>query len=402
MRAMILVMDSVGIGNAPDAARYGDEGADTVGHIADACARGEADTERRNGRIHLPNLVGLGLGEACRLATGRIPPGLEGPRDPAAQFGCACEQSAGKDTPSGHWEIAGVPVPFDWGYFSKTVPCFPQELTAALCAQAQLPGVLGNSHASGTEIIARLGAEHMRTGQPICYTSADSVLQIAAHEESFGLDRLYEVCAVARPLVDPFNIGRVIARPFTGTAQEGFRRTANRRDYAVPPPEDTILDVAEQYGRDIVSIGKIADIFAHRATGRNKKADGNDALFDRMLEGCDQLRDGGLLFANFIDFDSVYGHRRDVAGYAAALEAFDRRLPELLQRLASSDLVVITADHGCDPSWPGTDHTREQVPILLVSAKERPAIGQRTGFADIGATVARHLELPRLAHGLAF
>jgi phosphopentomutase len=402
MRAMILVMDSVGIGNAPDAAHYGDEGADTVGHIADACARGEADTERRNGRIYLPNLVRLGLGEACRLATGRIPPGLEGPCHPAAQFGCACEQSTGKDTPSGHWEIAGVPVPFDWGYFSKTVPCFPLELTAALCAQAQLPGVLGNRHASGTEIIARLGAKHMRTGQPICYTSADSVFQIAAHEESFGLDRLYEVCAVARPLVDPFNIGRVIARPFTGTPQDGFRRTANRRDYAVPPPEDTILDVAEKYGRDIVSIGKIADIFAHRATGCNKKADGNDALFDRMLEGCDQLRDGGLLFANFIDFDSVYGHRRDVAGYAAALEAFDRRLPELLQRLASSDLVVITADHGCDPSWPGTDHTREQVPILLVSAKKRSAIGQRTGFADIGATVVRHLELPPLAHGLAF
>jgi phosphopentomutase len=402
MRAMIMVMDSVGIGGAPDAARYGDEGADTVGHIADACARDEADNEHREGRLHLPNLVRLGLGEACRLANDRVPPGLEGPSHPAAQFGCASERSRGKDTPSGHWEIAGLPVPFKWGYFPKAVPCFPKELTDALCEQARLPGILGNCHASGTEIIERFGPVHVNTGQPICYTSADSVFQIAAHEESFGLDRLFEVCAIARRLVDPLNIGRVIARPFVGTPQGGFKRTANRRDYAVPPPGDTILDVADKYGRDIVSIGKIADIFAHRATGRNKKADGNNALFDRTLEGWDQLRDGGLLFANFIDFDSIYGHRRDVAGYATALERFDRRLPELLGRLMSDDLVVITADHGCDPTWSGTDHTREQVPILLVSGTEMPAIGKRTGFADIGATVARHLELPPLAHGLPF
>jgi phosphopentomutase len=265
-----------------------------------------------------------------------------------------------------------------------------------------LPGILGNCHASGTEIIERLAPAHMSTGQPICYTSADSVFQIAAHEETFGLDRLYDVCAVARGLVDPFNIGRVIARPFVGTPQGGFRRTANRRDYAVPPPEDTILDVAEKAGRDIVSIGKIADIFAHRATGLNKKGDGNDALFERTLDGWDQLHEGGLLFANFVDFDSTYGHRRDVAGYAAALEAFDRRLPELLGRLKSTDLLVITADHGCDPTWPGTDHTREQVPILLASESELPAIGRRSGFADIGATVARHLQLPPLVHGLPF
>jgi phosphopentomutase len=402
MRAMILVLDSVGIGGAPDAAHYGDEGADTVGHIADACARARADNKQREGALRLQNLVSLGLGEACRLATGRLPPGLEGPPHPASQFGCACEQSRGKDTPSGHWEIAGVPVPFDWGYFPKTEPCFPRQLIDALCDQARLPGIIGNCHASGTEIIARLGPAHINTGQPICYTSADSVFQIAAHEESFGLDRLYEVCAVARRLVDPFNIGRVIARPFLGTSDDGFRRTANRRDYAVPPPEDTVLDAAEKDDRDIVSIGKIADIFSHRATGLNKKADGNDALFDRTLEGWDGLHEGGLLFANFVDFDTVYGHRRDVAGYAAALEAFDRRLPELLTGLKSTDLLVITADHGCDPTWPGTDHTREQVPILLVSATEAPSVGKRAGFADIGATVARHLELPPLPHGLPF
>ncbi|MBV9458925.1 MAG: phosphopentomutase, partial [Bradyrhizobium sp.] len=234
------------------------------------------------------------------------------------------------------------------------------------------------------------------------YTSADSVFQIAAHEESFGLEHLYEICAVARRLVDPFNIGRVIARPFTGTPTQGFKRTGNRRDYAVPPPEDTILDAAEQAGRDIVSIGKIADIFSHRATGVNKKAADNDGLFDRTMEGWGQLRDGGLLFANFVDFDTVFGHRRDIIGYAAALEAFDRRLPELLARLQSDDFLVITADHGCDPTWPGTDHTREQVPVLVACGREMPEIGRRSSFADIGASVARHLELPPLVHGTPF
>jgi phosphopentomutase len=295
-----------------------------------------------------------------------------------------------------------VPVAFDWGYFPKTVPCFPQGLTDALCAQADLPGILGNCHASGTEIIARLGAAHIRTGQPICYTSADSVFQIAAHEETFGLARLLAVCEVARRLVDPLNIGRVIARPFTGTSPENFRRTANRRDFSVPPPEATVLDVATADGRDVISIGKIDDIFAHRGTGHNKKGGNNAALFDRTLEGFEQLRDGGLLFANFIDFDSLYGHRRDLCGYATALERFDARLPDLLDHLASDDLVIITADHGCDPTWSGTDHTREQVPILVAGARSRSPIGKRAGFADIGAAVARHLELPALPHGVAF
>lgn len=401
MRALILVMDSVGIGAAPDAARYGDEGADTIGHIAEACARGKANSDRREGILQLPNLVMLGLGEACRLATGMTPPGLEGTGQ-HAQFGCASELSKGKDTPSGHWEIAGVPVPFEWGYFPRAVPCFPPELTDRLCRETGLPSILGNRHASGTEIIAELGERHIRTGEPICYTSADSVFQIAAHETCFGLDRLYEVCEIARRLVDSLNIGRVIARPFVGSSRLDFKRTSRRRDFSVPPPERTILDLAEAERRDIVSIGKIDDIFAHRATGRNKRGDGNDALFDCMLDGLDSLADGGLLFANFVDFDTAYGHRRDAAGYAAALEAFDGRLPELLGRLKSDDLLVITADHGCDPTWPGTDHTREQVPILLRNAQHSSVIGRRTGFADIGATVARHLGLPTPAHGSAF
>jgi phosphopentomutase len=402
-RAFVLVLDSVGIGSAPDAASYGDEGADTLGHIAEFCATGKADNGQRHGPLALPNLARLGLGDSCRMASGRVPPGLDAGRAPHGHYGCAVEISKGKDTPSGHWELAGVPVTFDWGYFPKTVPCFPSELVDDLCRQADLPGILGNRHASGTEIIAELGAEHMRTGQPICYTSADSVFQIAAHEQSFGLDRLYEVCTVARRLLDPFNIGRVIARPFFGSSPSDFVRTANRRDYAVPPPCPTILDHATAAGRDVISVGKIGDIFAHSGTGRVLKASGNDALFDRTLEGVRSLADGGVLFANFIDFDTIYGHRRDTAGYARALEVFDSRLPEMQAALQSDDLTVITADHGCDPTWHGTDHTREQVPILAFGPSFAGGpIGRRNTFADVAATVAAHLDLPRPTSGAPF
>jgi phosphopentomutase len=400
MRAIILVMDSVGIGSAPDASAYGDLGADTVGHIAEACAGGAADGAVREGPLNVPNLISLGLSEACQLATGYVPPFLH-VRKREGRCGCAAEISKGKDTPSGHWELAGVPVTFDWGYFPRTIPCFPDEIVSRLCKRAGLPGILGNCHASGTEIIAQYGDEHIQSGKPICYTSADSVFQIAAHEQEFGLERLYRTCEVARELVDPLNIGRVIARPFTG-AGSSYARTHNRRDYAVPPPDKTILDLAAEEGRDVVTIGKIGDIFAHRSTGRVLKGDGNDRLFDRMLEGLDSLRDGGLLFANFIDFDSIYGHRRDVAGYAAALEAFDERLTELLGRLESGDLLVVTADHGCDPTWKGTDHTREQVPVLVLGGDNSRAIGARSSFADVGASVAAHLNLPEMLKGKAF
>lgn len=395
-RAIILVLDSVGVGAAADADVYGDVGSNTLGHVADWYTR-------QGQPFALPNLARLGLGEVARLSTGRVPPGLTCRSTPMGLHGYGVETSRGKDTPSGHWELAGAPVTFDWGYFPKNEPCFPPELTAALVARGGLPGLLGDKHASGTEIITELGEAHLRSGKPIVYTSADSVLQIAAHEEAFGLDRLLALCRIARELCDPYRIGRVIARPFVGASAADFRRTANRRDFAVPPPAPTILTLAADSGRPVITIGKIADIFAHVGTGDVRKASGNEAQFNATLQAVADLGSGGLVMANFIDFDSLYGHRRDPLGYGAALMAFDRRLPELVARLSPGDLVVITADHGCDPTFRGTDHTREHVPILafgpgLVGA----AIGRRESFADVAASVADHLGLTRPGAGTSF
>ena len=387
-RAFLMVMDSVGIGGAPDAEAYGDAGANTLGHITEACAAGRGDRPGlRSGALRIPNLNQLGLGANA----------VHG------QWGSAREKSLGKDTPSGHWEIAGVPVTFAWGYFPQTSPCFPKTLTDDLIARCQLPGILGNTHASGTEIIAELGAYHMLTGKPIVYTSADSVLQIAAHEGTFGLERLYDVCKIARALVDPMNIGRVIARPFDGSGPTRFQRTANRRDFSVPPPEPTLLDRITEAGRAVVSIGKIGDIFAHRGTGTVVKASGHPALMEATLEAVRTLPDGGLAFTNFVDFDSLFGHRRDVPGYADALEKFDALLPRLICAFRPGDLAILTADHGCDPTWPGSDHTRECVPVLAFGpGVPACAIGMRDSFADIGQTIARHLGIAPLAHGAAW
>jgi phosphopentomutase len=393
-RAVLIVMDSFGIGHAADAAAYGDAGADTFGHILEACAAGRADRGRR-GPLHLPHLLSLGLRRAAGMP--------DGPEAPRGLWGSAGEISRGKDTPSGHWEIAGVPVTFDWGYFPQTIPAFPEALVQQLLDDGDIPGILGDKHASGTEIIAELGEESIRSGKPIVYTSADSVLQIAAHETHFGLDRLYALSEAARKHVDPLNIGRVIARPFLGEDAKSFRRTANRRDYSVLPPEPTLLDRAVAAGRRVIAIGKIGDTFAHQGVSEVRKGDGNMALFDAMLGALDEAADGDLVFANFVDFDSLYGHRRDVAGYAAALEAFDARLPELFAALRPGDLALITADHGCDPTWPGTDHTRENVPVLGfgpgIPARD---IGHRKTFADIGESVAAHLRLPLGPHGRSF
>lgn len=404
-RAFLFVLDSFGIGGSADAARFGDEGADTLGHIAAACAAGKADVAGlRRGPLALPHMTQLGLIEAAKIATGRTPDGMAAPAGGISGFhGAAQEVSSGKDTPSGHWEIAGVPVAFDWGYFPDTVPAFPPELTEAIIRGGGLPGILGNCHASGTEIIERFGEEHIRTGKPICYTSVDSVLQIAAHETHFGLERLYDLCKVVRKLVDPLNIGRVIARPFVGETAATFKRTHNRKDLAVPPPEPTLADRVVAAGGKVIGVGKIGDIFAHRGISETRKAAGNMAMFDTALGALDDARDGDLVFANFVDFDTEFGHRRDIAGYAAALEAFDRRLPEVLARLRPGDMLILTADHGNDPSWRGTDHTRERVPVLGTGPGFRPSnVGLRPTFADIGETAAAHLGLAPGAHGTPF
>jgi phosphopentomutase len=397
-------MDSFGIGGAEDAASFGDAGADTLGHIAAACAAGRGDRAGlRTGPLAMPNLTRLGIGQAARLSTGTLPPGLEASVADEAIWGFGTETSTGKDTPSGHWEMAGVPVSFAWTYFPDTRPAFPPALTEGLIRAAELPGILGDCHASGMPILHELGVEHIRTGKPICYTSADSVFQIAAHETHFGLERLYQVCEVARRLCDPLNVGRVIARPFIGETAETFKRTSNRRDYAVPPPEPTILDRLEGAGRRVFSVGKIGDIFAHRGTGTILKAPNDMALVDRTLEAMDMAGDGDFVFANYVDFDTLYGHARDVAGYAAALEAFDRRVPEILARTRAGDLVIFTADHGNDPTWRGTDHTREHVPIMgLRPGMKGKAVGARKTYADIGETVAAHLGIAPGMHGTSF
>ncbi|WP_293697879.1 phosphopentomutase [Sphingopyxis sp. UBA6734] len=392
-RAILIVLDSVGCGGAEDAAAYGDAGADTLGHIAEACAKGRGDREGlRSGPLNIPNLARLGLSHACEASTGKPLAAVARPEAPQGQFGYGVEVSQGKDTPSGHWEIAGCPVPFKWGYFTALENSFPPDLVAAIIRDGDLPGILGNKHASGTAVIDELAEEHIRTGKPICYTSVDSVLQIAAHEEHFGLERLYALCKKVRLLVDPLRIGRVIARPFVGTTETGFTRTGNRKDFSIPPPDETILDRLAQQGRAIVTVGKIGDIFAHRNTGKEIKPFGNAAMFAAALEAIETLPDGGFCFVNLVDFDTEYGHRRDIPGYAAALEAFDRQLPALEAMLKPGDIAVITADHGNDPSWPGTDHTREHVPILAFGP-DLPAgpIGRRASFADIASKLGNWL-----------
>ena len=387
-RAFLFILDSFGIGGAPDAADFGDQGANTLCHIADHLP------------LKLPHMASLGLGLASAASTGRNPL----PVVPLlGRWGYATEISKGKDTITGHWEIAGVPVPFDWGYFPHTIPAFPHSLIDAIVARCTLPGLLALSHASGTEVIEEFGDEHIRSGKPIAYTSADSVLQIAAHEEHFGLERLYEVCQVARELTYPLNIGRVIARPFVGEKRGSFTRTGHRKDYAVVPPQLTLLKRLTDAGRDVVSVGKIGDIYAHVGTGREVKVSGNAAMMETVLELMPGVADGGFLMTNFVDFDTNFGHRRDPVGYGNLLEEFDASLPRVLALLRDGDLLVLTADHGNDPTWTGTDHTREQVPIMTFMAGMAPgSVGHRRSFADIGQTIAQHLGAHRLGSGEAW
>jgi phosphopentomutase len=396
MRAFLIVLDSAGCGGAPDAADFGDAGANTLGHIAQACAAGQAEAGR-SGPLRMPNLDGLGMGAAIRLGSGEDAPGLDAP--PAGRWGAATEVSRGKDTPSGHWELTGVPVPWDWHNFPDTDPAFPPDLIAEVARLAGTEGTLGNVHASGIPIIEELGAEHLRTGWPICYTSADSVFQIAAHEETFGLDRLLSLCEALAPRLHAMRVGRVIARPFVGEPN-AFRRTGNRHDYAIAPPAPTLLDIAFEAGRVTHAVGKIGDIFSGRGITRRYKGPDDAALFKHLLALMADAGPESFTFANFVEFDTQYGHQRDVSGYARALERFDGWAGQLMDAMRSGDLLVFTADHGNDPTWHGTDHTRERVPVLVAGAGSGE-IGH-CGFADVGASIAAHLDLPAPGHGRSF
>ena len=399
-RAFLVVLDSVGVGGAPDAHEFfnngvPDTGANTLGHIARACAQGEAE-QGRSGPLHMPTLSALGLGRALELASGDAAPGLDA--DPIGLWGAATEVSRGKDTPSGHWELAGVPVPWDWHTFPETVPAFPDEIVAKVCELAGTEGILGNCHASGVPIIEEHCAEHMRTGWPICYTSVDSVFQIAAHEESFGLDRLLKLCADLAPFLHAKKVGRVIARPFVG-APGDFRRTTNRKDFAIAPPAPTLCNWVKDAGRAVHAVGKIGDIFS--MSGIDDVVKGADAdLMQGLHTLVETAEEGSFTFANFVEFDSLWGHPRDVSGYARALEWFDMEAAKLLGALRPGDLMIFTADHGNDPTWVGKDHTRERVPVI--GAGLGPvAIGQ-VGFVDVAASIAAHLDIENRGPGRSF
>jgi phosphopentomutase len=370
VRALLLVLDSVGIGHAPDAAEYGDEGANTLGHILEQVPE-----------LRLPNLSSLGLGELVPAHRSN-----ESHTTYKSSFGKMQERSAGKDTTTGHWEIAGVILEEPFAVYER----FPDELVRAIERDAGVQ-FIGNYAQSGTTILAELGAEHVRTGKPILYTSADSVLQIAAHDEIVRIDRLYDICTVARQHADRFRIGRVIARPFTGP-EGNFSRTSRRHDFSMEPPR-TILNAIGEHGLPVIGVGKISDIFAGQGITQSFPTDGNAEGMQRIADVWENL-ESGLVFVNLVDFDMLYGHRRDVAGYAATLDRFDQWLGEFLGKITPSDLVIITADHGNDPTYRGTDHTREQVPLFVLHNEESQDLGTRQTFADIAATLSAYFQLP--------
>lgn len=400
-RAFLIVIDSVGIGGAPDADQFfndgvPDTGANTLGHIAEACASGMAEVGR-TGPLMLPHMVSLGLQHAIHEASGMDVELVGGA--PHGGAAVATEVSKGKDTPSGHWELAGVPVPWDWHVFPDKTNSFPPELVSQICEAAGTEGILANCHASGTEVLKTFGVQHMQSGWPICYTSVDSVLQIAAHEESFGLERLLKLCKDIAPIVHQMKLGRVIARPFVGDAPDTFKRTANRKDFAIAPPAPTLCDWVSEAGRSVYAVGKIGDIFSMRGIKEVRKGR-DEQLMQHLKDFALVAEDGSLTFANLVEFDSEFGHRRDVSGYARHLEWFDRELGEFISSLQTDDLLIVTADHGNDPTWIGTDHTRERVPVL-VHGKGVRDFGQ-VAFVDVAASVAKHLGVVSRGIGKSF
>lgn len=393
-KVIILMMDSFGVGGAKDADKFNDTGANTFYNIA-----------KNYPNLSLPNLEKLGLKKIGFMASQQTAPLVQGTAAIKSQskYGYMQEISAGKDTISGHWEMAGLPVLKDFGHFPLEYPSFPAELIQKICSRAQIDGILGNVAASGTVIIQELGEEHLKTLKPIFYTSADSNLQIAAHEEYFGLERLYKLCEIAFEEVKPYNIGRVIARPFIGSKSGEFTRTKNRHDYAVSPFGATILDKAKASALEVVAIGKISDIYAGSGITKQTKASGLKELWDKTLEETKNLKGDGIIFTNFVDFDMNWGHRRDIKGYAEGLMYFDTRLPEIEDLLAPNDVVFITADHGCDPTYKGTDHTRECVPVIMFGKNiSEKNIGCRKTYADIAQTIAKIFNLEPFEIGTPF
>src|SRR5215204_1067656 len=381
-RIVLMVLDSAGIGEMPDAAAWGDAGADTLGHILESRT------------VNLPQLQKLGLGNIRPLKD------LPAVENPVGNYGKCTLKSNGKDTTTGHWEMAGIILKKAFPTFPKG---FPPRIIDEFVERARIPGVLANVPASGTEIIKQFGEEHVRTGKPIVYTSADSVFQIAAHEEVIPIERLYEICHVARELLDGEDkVGRVIARPFVGETAETFKRTENRHDYAVPPPADNLLPLMKDNGLDVVCIGKIASIYDSMGVTEDLTAKNNDQAIDQTINALN-AESRGLIFSNLVDFDMLYGHRRDTEGYAKALEHFDARLPEILGAMHEDDLFVITADHGNDPTKEGSDHTREYAPLLVYgkSAKNGVNLGTRQSLSDIGQTIAKNFGL-ELKDGVSF
>jgi phosphopentomutase len=381
-RVCVVVLDSAGIGEMPDAADWGDAGADTLGHVLESWT------------VDLPNLQKLGLGNIRPLVG--VPSGVH----PVGSFGKCTLKSNGKDTTTGHWEMAGIVLQRAFPTYSQG---FPQRILERFVAEASVPGILGNVPASGTEIIKQLGEEHVRTGKPIVYTSADSVFQIAAHEEVIPVERLYEICKIARRILDGNDkVGRVIARPFLGESSDTFRRTENRHDYAVPPPHDNLLPMLSKRGLDVVCVGKIASIYDSVGVTEDLAAKNNQQAIDQTINAL-KADSRGLIFSNLVDFDMLYGHRRDPEGYARALEYFDTRLPEMMEAMKDGDLLILTADHGNDPTFPGSDHTREYVPLLVYgpAAKAGVDLGTRGSLADIGQTIAENFDF-RLRHGESF
>jgi phosphopentomutase len=395
-RAIVMVMDSFGIGSLPDANLFGDEGSNTFGNIVNYCSQ-------NNQLIQIPNLLKLGLGRAYRIVNGKNILGDNNDYILNGCYGAAKELSSGKDTTSGHWEIAGCPVLFDWGYFKDLNNTFPQNLLNEIMQKTGIKGYLGNCHASGTDIIKNIGEEHIKTGYPIFYSSADSVFQIACHEEYFGLENLYNLCKEVRIILEPYNIARVIARPFIGNSSENFIRTANRHDYSLLPPHKTLLDICQEEGGQVIAIGKIGDIYAHSGTGVEIKASGLEDLCQKTIDAINTYdKDKTFIMTNLVDFDMLYGHRRDVIGYKNSLEHFDSILPSIIKELKEDDILILTADHGCDPTWNGSDHTREYIPILMYHSGKNKEIGIRETFADIGQSIAEHLSLSKLNYGTSF